>query len=265
MEPITLHTVNKYWKQASDQAVSFLQYRELLPRRETTFQHLLDKYQMVFSLQASWKLSLVLMVVAHMSVGIIEGVMVKQLFQELIRGVAPDGWPLTLASLLIITVFWGWSLGIGHSFHKAQIRKHEVEPRISYNFMSLVTGIFLALAYMFFLYQLIDTGNKMFPGQEKNLTLLFTFGLAEVFLSYFAVLGWEILYVHFNKWRMERRIRRCKWSIHFHAKNCERHYRYYLQVLHYYNQQKEEPLIERISPQIREAIQYYDYEVAAES
>jgi hypothetical protein len=114
-----LHNVNKYWKQASDQAISFLQYRELLPKYKTDQERLLNKYQAIFQLQASSKLSLVLMVVAHMSVGIIEGVMVKQLFQELIRGVAPDGWPLTLASLLIITVFWGWSLGIGHSFHKA--------------------------------------------------------------------------------------------------------------------------------------------------
>lgn len=259
MENISLHQINFYKKQADIRAGTFLQKRDRLLQLKANRQAFADKYQRLFRLSASRKMVLVFIIFSHLSIGFYTGVLVFQLMQELLRGdlISGEG-TLRLAAGLIILIFWGASLVVGHLIHLANIHPHPIEPRITSKVRYLIGSIVMAIIYLLLLFLLIDTGNKAFGNVVEHTSLIFYFGVLEVIFSYFAIQGLEILYVHFRRWQKDGRISRCERSIEFNSRLSETNYRYYRQALQQYNQRAEEPLEEDITGPVKAAIRYYE-------
>ncbi len=227
MYSFTLADVNRYWLRTNVVATRYHYYRESLSKLEARLDTYREKYFTIFSAKAADKLPLVLVVPAHLAIGLVEGLMVVSLFKELIRGSVPGGWPLTLAASMIILVFWGWSLVIGHCFHKANIHGHDLEPRVTYSFGPLVFGLLLGIGYLVFLYKLVEAGKEMAPGNEAKIQIIFFLGMLEAILSYFSILGAQIVWINSSSRILKMRIRYCDWQIRKNAEDCEKNYRFY--------------------------------------
>jgi hypothetical protein len=246
-----LREINYYWLLADSAALRSLNFSNRLTDLDRLAKRHESKYERVLSRPALTNIPLLLMAIAHLAVGLLEGLLVAPLFKILVSGMIPPGWPLTLASYLPILIFWGFSLTIGHCLSHVNFQDHDLVPRRkSYNAGNLIAGALLSVGYLYFLFELMRAGKDMAGDHAPQIWVIFLLGMTEAILSFFAVKGWEVGYVYlaryFYAWK-ERKFRRLAGQ---QSHICHRNFRYYRQRLSQYNTDNPDPLIERLSERI---------------
>lgn len=232
MKPIPDFTVNNYFRLADWAAISFLQAKE---RIKTLSQRLTNhhrKYSTILEMPAGKKIPNVLAVPAHLAAAIVEGIVLAPLFEFYFRGMIKNPTMLKVASFCPIVFIFGISLMIGKILSDFTWKQDDINPRKAhFNIWVLLKGLLFSLAYLLFLFKLTEIAQKQLGTQNNIALVIFCVGVAELFLGYFAVLGWELIYVHGVSAACKWRVNQGKRDLFRHSHQCDQNYTFYQRSL----------------------------------
>jgi len=234
MKQVPDFTINNYFRLADLAAISFIQEKD---RAKILDQRLKDhnrKYSSVLELPAGKKAPNVLAVPAHLTAAIVEGIVLAPLFEYYFRGMIVNPTMLKVASYCPIVIIFGISLMIGKIFSEFSWKQDVIDPRKAhFNIWVLLKGLLFSLAYLLFLYKLTEIAKTLLEEQKNIALVIFCVGVAELFLGYFAVFGWEIIYAHWVSRAVRKSYKRCTSAIYRHSHECDQNYNYYQHSLKY--------------------------------
>lgn len=211
------------------------------------------------------KLGLLLAPMLHLLAVLQEGLVIQPISLELVEGVvsqASEFW----ASLIMVALLFACSLLVGHLIHDAQLGKDDIVPgryRTQKPF-SLVAAAVLIVLYFWMLYKLTALARAWLGGEHAYTSFVFLFGFLELFLGYFAILGWEVIFVHLKAAWLSSHFQRGQKRMFRYAKQCSHAYRYYSQARTIVSTKTAESM--RYAPsfkKVRVAVDYYEDKVTS--
>lgn len=194
---ITFRQINLAYKQLLAAEQRWKQLCRKAINQKIELDHYCEMQAEVTHQPVGWSIFSVLMIAAHFGLAIMTAATLQEFIQNLVEGISPwVSWPVS------VSIVVGYTLTVGHLFERG-IRRQPDSIRAdgrSYNPSYLIFATAAIAAYFLLLMMMVEAllENEDNTNLAYTIELIYAYAVGELLFGFFALKGYELLYVLLN-------------------------------------------------------------------